>query len=170
MLNDLQSADASLVDAEAAVFGSEFEVFANSQPKELSPGLKAIVAVGKKQVTVDRELLSAYPPLVAEISRLESVQTTVSEYAAALKVAEGSRIEDQIAEWRSKLEQAQGEFLSALEKAVRASVEPRITACENLADLVAEMDRAIGTLQAPSDPIIGKLQAELARLEREIID
>jgi hypothetical protein len=32
------------------------------------------------------------------------------------------------------------------------------------------MDAAVWNLQVPVDPIIAKLQAELARLEREVID
>jgi hypothetical protein len=169
-LGDLESAETALVDSEARIFGPDLEVFGNSQPKELAPGIKGIVTAGKKLSTVSRGVLAAYPPFLAELGRLETVQTAIADQSAALKAAEAGRADAQIAEWRSKLESLQEQYLTGLSKAVQSSVEPRIAASENSAGITAEMDAAIGSLQVPVDPIIARLQAELGRLEREVID
>jgi hypothetical protein len=151
-LGELENAETALVDSEARVFGSELEVFGNSQPKELAPGLKGIFTAGKKQVTVSRGLLTVYAPFLVELSRLETLQSSIAEHSAALKTAEAGRADAQISEWRSKLESLQDQYLTGLSRAIQTSVEPRIAACENLTKLTAEIDAAVGNLQVPVDP------------------
>jgi hypothetical protein len=98
------------------------------------------------------------------------LKVLIGQHTAALKAAESAHSPDEVQRCRAVVTELEDRFLGRLSQALRASVEPRIAACENIADLVVEMETAIGGLRAPSDASIGKLQAELQQLERDVLD